>query len=309
MIKLMHINNHIIDTSKFDPLLHDKVVEEFEQSIADFVGAKYACSFHSATMAIFLTLLEGDKKTVSIPSIIPPVVANAVLCSGNKINYYDDVDWVGSSYILHDFGDYKIIDSAQQLSKNQFIDQANDQDLMVFSFYPTKPVGSCDGGMIVSNDKSKIDRLRILSRNGMSLEKDSWDRSILLPGWKMYMNSIQASIAMENFQRLPEKTRRYEEIKAQYNEAFGLNNVSNHLYRITVDNNDKFLKIMSDKGIQCGVHYRAVHQMNCYKLPDVYLPKSERESSTTASIPFHEKLTDDQVEYIIKEVKDHVITP
>ena len=305
----MHINNYTIDTSQFEPLLHDPVVEQFEQSIADYVGAKYACSFHSATMAIFLALLGDEKKTISIPSVIPPVVANAILCSGNEIEYYDDVDWVGSSYLLHDFGDYKIIDSAQQLSKGQYSQQAEDQDLMVFSFYPTKPVGSCDGGMIVSNDKRKIDRLRVLSRNGMSLEADSWDRKILLPGWKMYMNSIQATIAMKNFNKLPEKMLRYEEIKYRYNKSFNLDNKSNHLYRITVDNNDNFLSIMKDKGIQCGIHYRAIHEMNCYKVSGTKLPKSEKTSKTTASIPFHEELSDEQIRYIIKEVSPYVKTP
>ena len=32
MINLMHVNDYIIDTSKFRPLLHDKIVDEFEQN-------------------------------------------------------------------------------------------------------------------------------------------------------------------------------------------------------------------------------------------------------------------------------------
>ena len=38
----------------------------------------------------------------------------------------------------------------------RFKKEANDEDLMIFSFYPTKPVGSSDGGIIVSNDFEKI---------------------------------------------------------------------------------------------------------------------------------------------------------
>ena len=64
MIKLMHVNDYIIDTSKFKPLLNDKIVEELENKIAKYVGAKYACSTHSATMAIFLSLLEKEKQTI-----------------------------------------------------------------------------------------------------------------------------------------------------------------------------------------------------------------------------------------------------
>ena len=43
MIPLFNINNYTIDTAKFDSLLNDSVVEEFEKEIASYVGAKYAC--------------------------------------------------------------------------------------------------------------------------------------------------------------------------------------------------------------------------------------------------------------------------
>ena len=44
-----------------------------------------------------------------VPSMIPPVVCNAILTSGNKLDFNDDVVWVGDSYVLHQFDDYKII--------------------------------------------------------------------------------------------------------------------------------------------------------------------------------------------------------
>ena len=261
MINLMHVNDYIIDTSQFRPLLNDKVVEELEQRVAEYVGAKYACALHSATFAIFLCLNELEKETITVPSIIPPVVPNVILTSGQDLNFNDNITWVGHSYVLHDFEDYKIIDSAQQLSKNQFIDQANDDDLMIFSFYPTKPVGSSDGGMIVSNNKDKINRLKMMSRNGTSFENNSWERKIAVPGWKLYTN------------------------------------------------NDQFIQNMKEKGIQCGVHYRAAHMMDCYNLKHLSLPCSEYESISTVSIPYHEKLTKEETQYIIKEVKPHVISP
>jgi len=305
MIKLMHVNDYIIDTSKFRPLLNDKIVEEFENKIASYVGAKYACSIHSATMGIFMCLMEQDKQVVTIPSIIPPVVPNAVLTSGHEIAYKDDIDWVGHSYILHEFDDYKIIDSAQQLDKDQFKEQANDEDLMIFSFYPTKPVGSIDGGMIVSNDKRKIDRLKILSRYGTNFEDNSWERKFVLPGWKMYMNSVQAYVALENFKKLEEKMHRFDEVREMYNDAFGFDNTSRHLYRMRVRNRDEFVSKMKEKGIQCGIHYRAVHDIDCYKSDvETDLTQSEIESEATVSIPLHEMLTDDEVKTVIEGVND-----
>jgi dTDP-4-amino-4,6-dideoxygalactose transaminase len=154
MIQLFNINTHKIDTSEFSNLLHDDVVIKFERVIAEYVGAKYACSVNSATSAIFLSLLNKNV-TIDLPSMIPPVVANAIITSGNKINFIDDVDWVGHSYILHQFDDYKVVDSAQKLEKNQFKKECNPQDLMIFSFYPTKPLGRLDGGMVVTDDYEK----------------------------------------------------------------------------------------------------------------------------------------------------------
>ena len=60
MIQLFKVNNHIIDTSNFSNLLHDDIVTKFETTIANYVGAKYACSINSATNAIFLSMLNKD---------------------------------------------------------------------------------------------------------------------------------------------------------------------------------------------------------------------------------------------------------
>ena len=307
MVKLLHVNDYTVDTSNFKPLLNDAVVQKFEQKIADFVGAKYAVSIHSATSAIFLSMLN-KKERVSIPSILPPVVANALITANNEVTFNDNIEWVGQSYVLHRFDDYKIIDSAQQIYRNQFQLEADDDDLLIYSFYPTKPVGSVDGGMILSNNKEKIDKLKILSRNGNTLENNSWDRQIVLPGYKLYMNSVQCYIALQNFIKLDSKMNRFEEVKARYNEAFGLNNTSNHLYRINVDGRWDFMEKMKEVGVQVGIHYKALHQVACYKQTNLSLPKSEIESETTVSLPYHEELTDREIEHVIREVEPYVKT-
>ena len=204
MIQLFNINTHKIDTSEFSNLLHDDVVIKFERVIAQYVGAKYACSVNSATSAIFLSLLNKNV-IVDLPSMIPPVVANAIITSGNKINFIDDVDWVGHSYILHQFDDYKVVDSAQKLGKNQFQRECNPQDLMIFSFYPTKPLGGSDGGMIVTDDYEKYRWFKEAVLNGMTYAENNWERGISFPGYKMYMNSIQAKVLMDNFVNFEKK--------------------------------------------------------------------------------------------------------
>ncbi len=304
MVNLFHINEHTINTGKYSNLLHDKVVTEIEEAIANFVGAKYASSFNSATSAIFLAL-QNKKTTINVPSMIPPVVLNAIITSGNDYKFTDNVDWVGGSYILHDFGDYKIIDSAQKLDRDQFKVECSDGDLMIFSFYPTKPVGGCDGGIIVSNDINKIKYLKEMALNGMTSSNNNWDRKIKFAGYKMYMNSIQAEIALNNLKLYDQKLDVLKVVRDIYNDELGYNNTSNHLYRIDVSDRDVFINYMKDNGVSCGIHYDSAHTHPIYIKEYTNCPLTENKSKKTASIPFHERLTFKDINHIISLIESY----
>ena len=293
MIQLFNINTHIIDTSDFSNLLHDDVVIELENKFASYVGAKYACSVNSATNAIFLSMLNKNT-VVNIPSMIPPVVVNAIITSGNEVRFYDDVDWVGHSYVLHTFEDYKIVDSAQKL--------------MIFSFYPTKPLGGSDGGMIVTDDYDKYKWFKSAVLNGMTYADNNWERGISFPGYKFYMSSIQAKIIMNNFKNFDKKMRSLSNLVDIYNKEFGYENTSKHLYRIEVLDNKKFIENMKRDGIICGVHYSALHQNSVYNEGKEFLrlPKTEKSQRRTVSLPMNEKLSFNDTEYIIDKVKENI---
>ena len=305
MIQLFNVNNHTIDTSEFSNLLHDKIVTDFEKEFASYVGAKYACSVNSATNAIFLCMLNKDV-IVKIPSMIPPVVANAIITSGNKVEFYDDTDWVGHSYVLHTFKDYKIVDSAQKLEPNQFMKECNPNDLMIFSHYPTKPLGGADGGIVVTDDYKKHKWMKEAVLNGMTYADNNWERGISFPGYKFYMSSIQAKIIMDNFKNFDKKMRSLGNLVDIYNKEFGYENTSKHLYRIEVLDNEKFIENMKRDGIICGIHYPALHQNPIYGNKTIKLSKSEKSQRRTVSLPMNEKLSFNETEYIIDKVRENM---
>tara|TARA_B100000745_G_scaffold190655_1_gene125290 strand:- start:208 stop:1140 length:933 start_codon:yes stop_codon:yes gene_type:complete len=310
MIQLFNIKNHIIDTSEFSNLLHDDIVVEFEKKIAKYVGAKYACAVNSATSAIFLTFVMDyflRPRTVKIPSMIPPVVANAIITSNNRVEFTDNVKWFGNSYILHKFRKYKVVDSAQKLEKNQFRKECKPEDLMIFSFYPTKPLGGCDGGMIVTDDYKKYRWFKEAVLNGMSYAENNWERSISFPGYKMYMNSVQAKILMNNFESYDKKMRMLGNLVDIYNRELGYENSSKHLYTIEVLDNERFIQNMKNAGIVCGNHYPALHLNPVYNEgKELDCPKSEKLEKRTVSLPMNEKLSFYQTEYIIDKVKENL---
>lgn len=298
MIELFNIPNYKIDTAEFSHLLHGGIVEKLEQNFAEYVGAKYACTANSASSLLFLALKQYENKIINIPSTIPVVVPNVITNTNNKILFYNDTEWVGNCYHLHD----NIFDSAQEVTRNQYKELENDDAIVIFSFYPTKPVGGCDGGIVVSNNKKHIEYFKIMTMNGTKFDEESWSREQVAPGYKMHCNSIQAYIANENLKKLDSKNSILDQIRTVYNAALGYNNKSRHLYRIKVDNNIEFLHKMKKVGIQCGIHYKHCHDNPIYNNIEMgigSLNRSATESETTISLPFHEKLSLSDIKKVI----------
>tara|TARA_R110000824_G_scaffold23260_11_gene83785 strand:- start:282 stop:1277 length:996 start_codon:yes stop_codon:yes gene_type:complete len=325
---LFNINNYTIDTSKFSHILHDEVESQLEIEFAEYVGAKYACIANSASSLLTLCAIAisrfGDalnKYPVKIPSMIPVVVPNLLHNTNLWWAWIDDVDWVGSSYVLYDAKDalteygvseesFKVIDSAQEVRRNQFAEDAEDEDLMVFSLYPTKPVGGMDGGVLVSNHKEKVDWFRTACHLGVSsksLDNGSWERTLEFPGFKYHPNSAQCYVALNNLRKLDEKNNRLDDIKEKYNSEFGLNNSSRHLYRIDVENRKGFQDKMKDLGIDTGIHYNPAHLEKSFVDTPIYdrLENTIQKSNTTVSIPFNEGLEEKDVDLIIKSIKEN----
>jgi len=329
MIKLFDVPKCTINLSHFDNILHDKVVRQFEQKFANYVGARHACSFNSASSAIFLALrMIADscpamlEKKIQVPSTIPPVVPNTIINAGYELEFNNNVQWIGNHYTLANFGSFRIIDSAQAVYRETF-KQHMPQDLMVFSFYPTKPVGGIDGGMIVSDDSSKIEYLRKMSMNGTDQAINSWERSLTSIGWKMYMNSAQAQVACYQLELLDERQHLLDRIRSKYRTAFEDSRFDRygtiiatekqngyHLYRIAVANNDHFISKAKADGICCGIHYRALHNHPTYSKyagsgVSGQFTISNMVHMHSASIPFHAGLEDEDIVKVINFVKTY----
>lgn len=307
-INLFNINNYHIQMEKLGNHLHGSIVRHYEQTFCRYVGAKYGCSMNSATSALFLMLYADSGQRIKIPAMIPAVVGNAIINADSSIHFIDNVDWVGSSYEIKAkvIGqEVRIIDSAQKVDPLQYSKEAtSENDIIFFSHYPTKPVGSIDGAMVVSNDKSVIDYLRMLSLNGMNMRENNWERTQQTVGHKMYMNSVQAYVANENLKLLPDKKRRLAQIREMYNDAFEISNSSDHLYRIETLQRKLFIMAMGLENIVCGIHYKNLHDHPIFRYIQCDpLPKTIALSETTVSIPFHEHLTNEQVKRIIKIIK------
>lgn len=309
MINLFETPRDVLDLGRMDHLLHGKEVRMLEDEFKEFVGAHHAVTVNSATNAIFLALKfmqnENFFDSVQIPTMLPSVVANAALNAGLLLHFNDNVDWVGNSYLLHETGTRKLIDSAQQVKPHQFVEEAQPVDLMVFSFYPTKPVGGFDGGIIVSDDHGAIEWLREATMNGTTTKINSWDRTTKFAGWKMYLTTPQAQVALNSLRGWKSgRQARVQQIRDYYNQQFGLANRSEHLYRINVKNRGAVREALQLDQIACGIHYKPLHTMKPYDqfYRNTKLHKSETEYETTLSIPMHWNLSDEEIKKVVTRI-------
>ncbi len=320
MIPLFKIYKPTIDYTKFSHNLHDRIVTDFENAFANYMGVKHAIAVNSCTTAIYLTIkwIQGQYNTcqsANVPTMIPPVVLNALYHADSTICFNDDTKWIGKHYYLKKDSVFAVIDSAHEIDNTQIpkfnkavksrVDPEN-RWAALYSFYPTKPIAGIDGGMIITNNDTFNNWLRVAILNGTS-PGSSWNRQIEFPGWKAYMSTVQACAAYQQFARIDKKKTNLKKIRDYYNKKLKLRNTSDHLYRIRVRNNAEFIEKMKKNHIQCGIHYRCTHKEPAYNGHSVNnsgLNKSERAADRTVSIPFHEDITIKTADHIIKKVKE-----
>lgn len=283
------------------------IVFEFEKELANFVGSKYVVAVDSCTSALFLSLkFEKSRglKEVSIPSMTVPLVANACLEAGLKIKFNGQTDWVGSAYEI--IGS-QVIDSAHQLQKGQYKKFKGKK--LCFSFYPTKTIGSADGGAIATDDEEFAGWVRSVStygRDQKSQRGNSWDYDVLMFGYKRHYTNLQAAICLEQLRRLDETTEKRKRILSIYNKALGCKNKSDYLFRINMEDRDGFIRYAAELGVECGVHFKPLHLMEPFKKIPMSKQdriKVENAYKKTVSLPFYDTMTDGEVNKVIEVVK------
>lgn len=169
--------------------------------------------------------------------------------------------------------------------------------IRVYSFYATKNMTTSSGGMFVTNDKEIYEKARLYWRDGLTSSTHdrqtgkSWDYDVATMAGGYDGDDLRAAIGRIQIRKLPDFTRRRNEIRDKYNQAFGQHWMGNHLYPYFVDSLDavpECIKYLKEKGIGVGYHY----------------PKTGWKG---ISLPIYPLLTDEEQDYIIKTIKEYEI--
>lgn len=160
-----------------------KVVRDFEQAMANYIGSKYAVAVDSCTNALFLCCKYLNVDEVTLPNKTYVSVPCSVINAGGKVKF-EDTTWEG----IYQLKPYPIYDSACSLIRNSY----QEGTFQCVSFSANKILNIGKGGMIFTNDEEAVTWLKLARYEGRS-EVPIMNDTFRMIGWNMYMTPEQAA--------------------------------------------------------------------------------------------------------------------
>ena len=200
-------------------------------------------------------------------------------------------------------------------------------DVGCHSFYPTKILGAYgDGGFLTTNNKKlfqKMHRFRFYGIDTLGVNK-KWKNKYysIDQGTNSRLNEVQSSILNLKLNKLSSSIKRRREIAKKYIE--GLKNTSLelplinnnnfhvfHIFEVAHPKRDLIIKKMKNKKIHLGIHYKyPIHTMSGYKdfnNKKNILKETEKKSKKIFSLPIYPLLKNNEINIIIKNLKDIIL--
>jgi dTDP-4-amino-4,6-dideoxygalactose transaminase len=198
-------------------------------------------------------------------------------------------------------------------------------DVVCYSFQAVKNLPTGDSGMVCFMDE-ELDKMS-REKAWLGINKDTyartnasngsykWRYDVEYVGNKYNGNSIMAAIGIVELKELDKGNRRRAEIAAMYDKAFSpfalqirhpsipdFCESSHHLYQIVVGNRDGLLAYLNEHDIYPGVHYIENTQYRMYQYAKGTCPKAKFVSDHTLTLPGHLRLSDEDIQSVIKAV-------
>jgi dTDP-4-amino-4,6-dideoxygalactose transaminase len=355
----------VLEVIKSRWLTMGAVTQAFEEEFAAHLGARHAIAVANGTAALHLACMGlglglGDE--VIVPSLTFVATANAVRYTGAAPVFADiaseqDLDISLESIekkltkktraimVMH-YGGY----ACDMPAITKF---AGEHGLMViedaahaigsevegrkagiwgqvgcFSFFSNKNMTTGEGGMVVTNDDSAAEKMRLLRSHGMT--SMSWDRhkghawsyDVVELGYNYRMDEIRAALGRVQLNKLGKNNQRRRALSMLYRDqleelvptvgvpfsnARGIS--ACHLFPILLPagyDRINFMEHLKSNGIQTSIHYPPIHKFKTYSESagaPYDLPVTENVAGREVTLPLYAGLTDDQVTYVVQAVQ------
>src|SRR5579883_903990 len=332
---------------------------EFEQRFAERVGTRYAVAVSSGTAALHVAamavLQAGDEVLVPAFTFIA-TAACVALCNARPVLVDVDPDTLcidvaaarrkitprtRAMIPVHLFGHACDVDGLRELARRHDVRLIWDaaqafgteyhgcdigclDDLVCFSFYPTKNITTGEGGMITTNDRALAERCRLLRSHGQA---QKYYHTLI--GCNYRMTDVAAAIGLVQLERADALLAARRANAAVLDQGLsGLPGIrlptvqagtrhSYHQYTVQVDagtldmSRDELAARLAHAGVETAVHYpRPLQEQPAMAPfgPFSDLDVSGRAAETVLSLPVHPGLSAGDVEQVVAAVRTAVST-
>ena len=270
--------------------------------------------------------MEIEKHISAKTKLLIPVHFAGLPCDMEKINT------IAKKHNLH------IIEDAahaigSQYADGSYIGNCKYSDMTVFSFHPVKTITTAEGGAVTTNDEKLYQKLCMLRSHGVTKDENlltknpgPWYYEMQSLGFNYRMTDMQAALGVSQLNKLDFFKKRRREVIAMYNKAFAdmrylktpvePDDVCScfHLYVTQIDfdslgkTRPQVMQELREKGIGTQVHYIPVptqpYYKNTFGYKDGDFPVAEKYYEQELSLPLYPGLSDDDVNTVIKAVKE-----
>ncbi|MCA9164392.1 MAG: DegT/DnrJ/EryC1/StrS family aminotransferase [Planctomycetales bacterium] len=342
----------VLDSGRF---LHGPEVHQLEQSLATLCQVDHAIGCASGSDALLLALMAldiGPGDEVIVPSFTFFATASAVSRVGAKVVFADidpatynidplaieDAITSATKAIIpvHLFGQCADMDAIMKIARRRKLAVIEDAcqaigaawrgkpagawgDVGCFSFYPTKNLGGCgDGGLMTARDPALADRLRLFAAHGM---QPRYYHQVI--GINSRLDTIQAAMLNVKLQHLPAATQARIDNAARYRSLFAATHLGDrvilpfespqatHVWnqfplRVVGSRRDAMRSYLAERGIGSEIYYPVpLHQQACfahlgYKTGS--LPHTERAAEEMLNLPIYPELAVDEQETVVRAI-------
>lgn len=184
------------------------------------------------------------------------------------------------------------------------------------SFYPGKNLGALgDAGAVTTNSQIIAESIMSLRNYGSKIK---YHNDII--GHNMRLDELQAAFLSVKLQKINKWTNERSDIASIYlRELKGIGDIIlpfshpyathvYHIFNIRTKYRDKLMKFLNDNSIGTLIHYPIPpHLQKCYKSlkhNNGSFPIAEEIANTSISLPIWPGMSNDQISFVIKKIKD-----
>ena len=328
------LQKDLLNILKSGRLTRGPYTETFEEEFKNFLNVEWVKTVNSGTTALYVALRAVDVRDryVVVPAFSFMATIDAVLLAGGKplvldvdetytldLNQLEEAlkrydvkavlpvhlfgnmaDMPAITELAQKYGAYVIEDAAQAHGAHyEGIKAGAWGDIAAFSFYATKNVSMGEGGAVAVKNPFLVERVRKILDFGEE------------PAFNFRLSEFQSLVGLHSLRRIEENTRRRREIAQRYSESFkGMFQLQKergyhvyHVYSLRHKKREKIRKELEKKGISTKIYYPyLLHELrNAEHFPT---PNAEKFKKELFALPIYPSLTDEEVEYIVGNLRD-----